>query len=55
MDTMSGAILDELIGMTKPEKKRLPYPRRYMAEKVIGSLIVMALYVGTILAFLTNF
>jgi len=55
MDTMSGAILDELTEMTRLQKNGLPLPRGRMTETVIGTIVVMAVYVGIILAFLSNF
>ena len=52
---MNGPILDEFLGTIKQEGNRHPIPRRYTTETVIGTLIVMVLYVGIILAFLSNF
>ncbi len=55
MDTMNGAILDELIETMKPEKNGHSFSRRYMTGTVIGILIVMVLYAGIVLAFLARF
>ena len=52
---MNVPIFDELTGFMKPEENWHPVPRRHITETTFDILIVMVLYLGAILAFLTYF
>ena len=55
VDSMSSTIRDELTGMIMPEDNRYAGLFRHSADTVIGTLIIMILFLGIILAFLMFF